>query len=459
MIDAARMILGPIIGGLTDTSVKLWARANKPSILYGWLATKRDLSDARLRGFGSLGGATGHSGIVALDRLKPDSKYYYALTLDRNSKPSRAAFHSFNTFPSQGTPKSFRFGFGSCFRPGRKNPGRVFKHIHDNEPDLAFMLLLGDQIYADEWNFNGLGRVASNLEDYRAVYSHSWSNIHFRSLLADTPVFMVPDDHEVDNDWRWRDLKYQHPTLPIYTTLIRWIKGRSKNERELSRARVHAAYQATWEHQIMHAPPLLRPVTTLAYSFDYGKTAFFIMDTRTHRVSGIEGRAMLDKGQWRELTEWIQAVKNTHPVKFIVTSVAFLSQLIGDPTNDRWSGWKEERDRLLYLMAAEGLSNVYFLAGDLHSAHAISADIYGVDGRLIPIWEFCSSPFEQICNKYAWLLDRPARSPALRNQKIHFTVSELNYGLVSVDLEDFEKPKVTFEVRYTKDDRWYSKVV
>ncbi len=454
MSDASRMILGPIVGGLSATHANLWARADRPGILYAWLATRKDLSDAKRKGFTPLGQATGFAGIVSIDKLQANTKYYYTLTLDPKVKPSKSSFHTFTTFPNPGSQRSFRFAFGSCFRPGKTNPGRIFQHIHQHHPDISFLMMLGDQIYADEWNFNGLGRVASNLEDYRAVYLHTWSNIHHRTLLANTPVFMTLDDHEVDNDWCWKDFHYQRAGIPLYTRLDRLLRGRAFDERNLTLQRVRAALQANWEHQMMHAPQLLRPNGPLAYSFEFGSAAFFVLDTRTRRVWGSEGRAMLDMTQWRALTKWLQSVKKTHPVKFIITSIAFLSQIYGDATNDRWSGWKPERDRLLYLLAAENVEGVYFLSGDLHSAHAISADIQGADGKILPIREFCSSPFEQICNPYAWLLDHPARSQALRNQKMHFIVSEINYGIVSVDFNRSDKPKVTFELNYLKGDRW-----
>jgi phosphodiesterase/alkaline phosphatase D-like protein len=239
--------------------------------------------------------------------------------------------------------------------------------------------------------------------------------------------------------------------------LDRWLKGRPSEERKLTLQRVRAALKANWEHQMMHAPVLLRPKGPLAYSFDYGAAAFFVLDTRTRRVMNREGRDMLDKSQWQALTNWLRRVKDTHPIKFIVTSIAFLSEIYGDGTADRWSGWKQERDRVLYLIAAERIEGIHFLAGDLHSAHSISADIRGVDGKLTPIWEFCSSPFEQICNPYAWLLDHPARSAALRNQKMHFIVSAINYGLVTVDYAKSENTRVTFELHYQNGEQWLTK--
>src|SRR3990172_6480046 len=115
------MILGPIIGGLSDTKANLWGRSDRPGILFAWLATKRDLSDTKKKGFAPLGEATGFSGMVTLEHLQPATRYYFALTLDPLSKPSKTSFHSFKTFPPSGDQRSFSFGFGSCFMPNSIN--------------------------------------------------------------------------------------------------------------------------------------------------------------------------------------------------------------------------------------------------------------------------------------------------------------------------------------------------
>jgi phosphodiesterase/alkaline phosphatase D-like protein len=458
MNDDSRLILGPLIGGLTHERVNLWARAASPGILYAWLATKQDLSDARQMGMTPLDHATGFAGIVSIEKLQSASKYYFGLTLDPKLKPANSAFRSFTTFPAPGEPKSFRFAFGSCFRPEKHGAGRAFKHMSENQPDLAFLLMLGDQIYADDWNYNGLGHVAQTLDDYRAVYRHTWSNANLRTLLASTPVFMILDDHEVDNDWCWKDISYQQPSIPFYTRFTRWLQYRPPEERNLTLQRVRAALQANWEHQVMHAPALLRPNGPLAYSFQYGATAFFVMDTRTKRVLGRSSRFILDEAQWQELTNWLKLVNKTHPIKFIVTSIALLSHITGDRTADRWDGFREQRDRLLHFLAAEEIKGVYFLAGDLHSAHSISANVIGHNGRLIPIREFCSSPFEQVCNRFAWLLDHPIKSPALRNQKMQFVAGHINYGVLYVDFTKPKDPHVSFELYYEKDGDWLGKM-
>ena len=116
-----------------------------------------------------------------------------------------------------------------------------------------------------------------------------------------------------------------------------------------------------------------------------------------------------------------------------------------DFARDRWSGFAKERNRLLYFLAANGIENVYFLAGDIHSAHAVHADLYGPDGKDLRVWEFCASPFEQQPNPATWT-HIPVFSPAIKAQKMHWVYAKHNYGVVQVNFSQSDKPSVSFTV-------------
>ncbi len=470
---AARLLLGPLIGGLSHDRVNLWGRADSASTLYAWLGTKKDPGHARLAGKARLTRTTGFAGIVPIKKLQADTTYYFALTLSK-AKPAGKEFKKFRTFPKPGQIRPFRFAFGSCFRLGRSDAGASFRHILEHQPDLPFLLMLGDQIYADEWKYNGLGKVAVTRDEYRQVYLNTWSDPDLRRLLANVPVFMTLDDHEVDNDWHWNDMTRQHAAVPWYTRFLRWIGGRPLEERRLPRGRIRDALQTYWEHQAMHAPRLLLPAErqkpggdfslteadtgSFAYTFYYGPAAFFVMDTRTLRVYNSETQTVLGEAQWKALQEWLMDVKDSYPVKFLVTSSAFLFEMFGDIANDRWLAFPKERDRLLFFLAEQGIENVYFLAGDLHEAHAVSAKLAGPNGRQIPIWEFCATPFNQDINWMAkWLIIEPS-SAALKDSHVHFSIGHVNYGIVEVDFDEKGKPKVKYTVNY-KDGVWKTRSI
>ncbi len=471
-----KLILGPIIGGLTHRSAYLWGRADGPGVLYAWLGSQPDLSDAILAGTSlALRPEDGFAGVAPVDRLAPNTRYFYSLDLqDGLPQPGQGplpggSYPSFVTFPEPGQRLPFRFAFGSCFRREGPESGQVFTILdrHRQNLDLRFLLLIGDQIYADEARFNSLERVAVDLDEYRQVYTHTWGVPALRNLMMNLPAFMILDDHEVDDDWRWLGSDRQEAYIPWWDRLGRSLRGSRPEERAITLRRVQNALQAYWEHQGMHAPGLELPLElnqkgqyalaaadagSLAYSFTFGAAAFFVMDTRTMRVRRGSGSGkqqattMLGEGQWRALEAWLMAVRDEFPLKFLVTSSALLFDLWLDIPGDRWSGFRSDRQRLLSLLAEEKVEGVYLLAGDLHSAHAVKVGLDSRGGRLLPVWEFCSSPFDQKVNRYSRLLQRSLAGTPVRNHEVPFIVSENNFGQVTVGYDAAGRPRVSFEV-------------
>ena len=473
------LILGPIIGGLSHERAFLWGKTEPQegeAILHAWLGRKPDLSDAKLMGRSwPLSIEQGYAGVAPVSDLQPETTYHYHLTLsDQPPAGKSEEFASFTTFPQPGKPTSFNFAFGSCFRPESEDGGNMFNYLEERRifDHLRFILLLGDQVYSDDLETNSIGKIAETLEEYRKVYEYVWSRPSFRKLLTNLPAFMTLDDHEVDDDWRWLDHSRRNAYIPIWDRVLRLlVQKRPWSEGHLSYHRVQAALQAYWEHQGMHAPSLEESLEidqsgmykldldrgSLAYSFEYGSTAFFVLDTRTMRVRPrwwkfSSKRTMLGEGQWENLKNWLLKVKDTHPVKFLISSCSLFYWSILDIPRDRWSGFKEERDQLLRFIAENEIEGLYILSGDLHVAHAIHAELKAPNGRLIPVWEFCSSPFEQKSSELMRRTRREIKSDVLVRQDLKFDIDANNFGVVCVSMKDQSEPKVSYKV-FTADMR------
>ena len=438
--------------------------------LYAWIGKKPDLCDAVLGGLSMpLSVEQGFAGVAPVAGLEADTKYHYTLTLDdRLPHPSaglitEGLYPAFQTFPEPGTPVSFNFVFGSCFRPQDKNGGRIFNKLEKRRQteNLRFMILLGDQIYSDDYPTNSIKKIAVSLDEYREVYSYVWSWPPLRRLFLTMPAFMTLDDHEVDDDWCWKDHNRTEPQIPIWDRIHRIF--RPQNERNITLEKVKAALQAYWEHQGMHAPCLIElPALdgfggysladndpgSLAYTFEFGPAAFFVMDTCTMRTKPHkrEHRIMLGENQWVQLKEWLLQVKYSHAVKFLVSSGSLLFSSWLDFPEDRWAGFTQERDRLLHFLAENSIRDVYVLSGDFHFGFAIRAELYGSGGRGLPLWEFCSSPFEQGISEYAAKTRRPIRNGLFKSQECRFVYTAPNFGLVRVKMDEGGAPKVGFEL-------------
>jgi len=458
------ILLGPIVGGLSHNTVKIWSRADAPSTLHVWLTNEPDIKHAKHVGEVELLSNDGFAGVVPITDLQSETKYFYAINLSKD-RPADADFHSFTTFPNETEQHSFSFVFGSCYLPTGEEGSQTFDEIHRHikSDNLRFGLFLGDQIYADAADNNGIGKVAVTLDDYRSAYAYAWSRPPMQALLPDLPLFMILDDHEVDNDWRFNDPDRLSSSTPTHDHFLRWLKGFPSAQRKLPIERVRAALKAYQEHQAMHSPKMLLPLRvdtlghfmfqsddegTFAYTFTFGGAAFFVLDTRTQRVK--KGKnILLGEAQWGQLEQWFLSVKDTHPVKFLVTSGTILFPFWLDVVQDRWSGFRSERERLFEFLAVNEIEGVHILTGDIHSAHTVSAEIKCPSGKRIPIWEFCSSPFEQssmwISNTYHPILF----SKWIRNQNKHFRQTGNNFGIVHVDFEN-PTPQVSFTLHYNK---------
>jgi alkaline phosphatase D len=468
--------LGPIVGGLSHRRAYLWgrAKADQPGTarLHAWLGQQPDMRNAHLAGTSlPLRSQDGYAGVVPLEGLQADTRYYYALNL-KSTTPVQGegplpggSYPCLRTFPAPGESVAFNFAFGSCFRPAEPNSGKIFRALDARRlaDDLRFVLLIGDQIYADDFEYNSLGKVAETLDEYRAVYQYVWGWPEFRQLLYNLPAFMILDDHEVDDDWRWIDKNRRMATIPWWDVLMRLLNGRPLREASLPLERVQNALQAFWEHQGMHAPSRVQPLEldpggryalpvsdpgSLAYTFEFGLAAFFVLDTRTMRVRPRWGgsRSMLGEGQWQMLQDWLLRVKDTYPVKFLVSSCSLLYDMWIDIPKDRWSGYPMERDRLLHFLAANNIQGLYVLAGDLHSGHAVYAELYAPNGEDLPLWEFCSSPFEQKPNKRAGYTRIKIHNGLLKRQERRFFCAEPNFGVVRVGSSRGGRTSVEFQL-------------
>src|SRR3989304_5557689 len=208
------LLLGPILGGLSEGGVNLWGRADSPGTLHAWLGSRPDLSDATLAARSlPLSAENGFAGVAPVRGLAPDTRYHYTLSLSPIPPDSRRvpypkrSYPSFKTFPPRRKTAPFAFAFGSCFLPNNLKGGQIFHELEKRRrlDDLRFILLIGDQIYADAYDRNGIGKIASTLPDSRDAYQCTWSRSALRRLLLNLPVFMMMDDHEVDDDWTWKD--------------------------------------------------------------------------------------------------------------------------------------------------------------------------------------------------------------------------------------------------------------
>ena len=120
-------------------------------------------------------------------------------------------------------------GLAPAPRPVHAAEGRALRRARVRRPLLAgqgdaraairstgrcALLLLGDQVYADEVSPETIafirkrrdireppGEEVADFEEYTRLYRESWEDPHIRWLLSTVSVSMVIDDHDIHDDW------------------------------------------------------------------------------------------------------------------------------------------------------------------------------------------------------------------------------------------------------------------
>ena len=192
------------------------------------------------------------------------------------------------------------------------------------------VLLLGDQVYADEVSPETLAYIRShrdttkpphegiaNFEEYTQLYRESWTDPPIRWLLSTVPSAMIFDDHDVIDDWN---------------TSLEWVEEMRAtdwwDDRVVGGFMSYVLYQhwgnlspdALEEEEIYQrvrdagdGGKLLRDYAyksdrevegaRWSYCRDIGCTRVVMIDSRAGRVLTPGERSMVDAGEWDWITE------------------------------------------------------------------------------------------------------------------------------------------------------------
>lgn len=367
--------VGPIVGECGTTRVRIFGRAAVAAIadrrkaMYGRIQWRqRDQPDWSPPLAFRLNANFDGSGVVVLNDLQPGCEYIYRTgwvtdpaVPDTALDWQQASVGGFRTAPDDPqAPVSFLFG--SCsYRffdlGGRISDDRADKtfaamQTHQaREGNADFVLFCGDQIYADP--LNRLGAISTE-EGYLHRYRSAFGQPAMRSLMAQTPTYMILDDHEIEDNW------------PASASPRDWVE------------KFPAAIKAYQIYQASHSPAMPldptgrypdRDPDHLWYHFRHGCLDMFVMDVRTERrtVGSASQRLMISPEQEQALTDWL--LDGPERVKLIVSPVVMFPD--NQPVfrgRDAWEGFVHQRTRILDLIRRHKLPRVAFVCGDVHAS-------------------------------------------------------------------------------------------
>lgn len=342
---SASLTHGPVLGAVTDRSVKVWARTSEAAAfrVVFWPAGRFELRRCGVSA--ATDTALDFTGVVELAGLNASSEYAYVVYLGDEAATGEL---SFRTLPPADQPGRIRFAFGADV-DGGDVPG--FTDIEAVDPD--FVIMLGDNVYAD-----GADRTYAG---YRGRYQYVWSGEQFQQLFARVPSFAIWDDHELVNNY--------------------WF-GKNDEVYAFGR-RLFNAYQGGRNPAPQHAGDLY-------YSFRAGEVGFFVLDTRSHRSANDEpdtaDKSMLGAEQKRALADWLE--EDASKIHVIVSSV--LMHRFTTTGNDSWQGFTAERTEILGIIAELSTRNAMVISGDQHWSAVLSIE-HG-DQERYKLYEFQATP-------------------------------------------------------------------
>jgi hypothetical protein len=210
------------------------------------------------------------------------------------------------------------------------------------------LLMLGDQVYADEVSPQALefirsrrdtseppGEEVADFEEYTRLYWESWGEPVMRWLLSCVATAMIFDDHDVHDDWNisasWLE---EFRDKPWWDDRIRgafmsyWAYQHIGNlapdhlhDDEMYDAVCAAEDGAAQLARFARKADRETAGTRWSYCRDYGGVRVIVIDSRAGRVLEDGRRCMVDDGEW----DWIEErLVGGHDHLVIATSLPVL---------------------------------------------------------------------------------------------------------------------------------------
>ena len=372
-VARSSLVLGPVLRHVGDTTATIWVQLDRAAEVTVLGCTARTFE---VRGH--------HYGVVGVTGLAPDTTHAYEVAVDGDVVwPPRASPFPPSSLRTRGpaSARRHRIVFGSC---------RYAKVAPFTEPKLAArlgidaldafaveltrtpqadwpdaLLLLGDQVYADELTPQNRRRIAGRrdrhpdwpddeivgYDEYVGLYRDSWGDPEVRWLFSCVPIAMIFDDHDVRDDWNtsgtWRA---QMAEKPWWRTRIRsalasyWVYQHLGNlpAEELAAdpdfREVTAAEGDAWPIVEALADRADREVdgskgVRFSYRWDLGTTRFIMIDSRNGRILDDGAHLMLGDEEFRWVEGQARGDGDGPPVEHLLLGTSLpwlLPHAIGD---------------------------------------------------------------------------------------------------------------------------------
>src|SRR5918992_1751902 len=335
------LVLGPLLRYVGETEAVIWVETDAECEV--------EVLGARERTFCV---CDHHYALVCCGDLEPGAWHEYEVKLDGERVwPVDDGFpvSAFRTYPKEG---SLEVVFGSCrvaaphvppfsLRKDEDARGREIDALHTlaqrmrNQPREEWpdvLLMLGDQVYADEVSpatrafvearrdvDEAPGERVLDYEEYTVLYRESWGDPTIRWLFSTLSTAMIFDDHDVHDDWNiseaWLEEMREHEwwnhhilgalaSYWVYQHLGNLAPGQHQEDELLRRVKAADDAEPILEEFARRADQETSG-TRWSYRRDLGRTRLVVIDTRAGRVLEEGRRSMLDENEWKWVEEQV----------------------------------------------------------------------------------------------------------------------------------------------------------
>jgi hypothetical protein len=459
---AASLVLGPMLRYVGEDEAVFWVETDAPCEV--------EVLGTKERTFCVEGH---HYGLVHATSLERGTWHEYEVLLDGQQawpeEGSEFPPSAFRTYPKDGPMEVI---FGSCrvtaphtppySLPKKENPAgrevdslrglarRMAGHSRDHWPDS--LLLLGDQIYADEVSPVTLafiqqrrdieeapGERVEDYEEYTQLYREAWSEPTIRWLFSVVSTAMIFDDHDVHDDWntseawleemRENDWWHEHIVAALMSYWVYQHLGNLSPAAQQEEGLLQRVKEAEDAGQVLRefAEDADREKSRSRWSFcrDLGDTRVVVMDSRAGRVLDEHDRAMVDDDEW----DWIaEHATGNFDHLLLCTSLPYLMMpalhhleawneaVCGGAWGERlkkpaesmrqamdlehWGAFQDSFRKLTELQRSVGAgergtppASIVTLSGDVHHAYLCEVAFKRDAGVQSAVWQAVCSPF------------------------------------------------------------------
>jgi phosphodiesterase/alkaline phosphatase D-like protein len=466
------LVLGPLLRYVGETQATVWVETDA--------AAEVEVLGPRLPA-GARGRAPTfqverhHYALVLVEGLEPGRTYEYTVTLDGEQvwPEAGSAFppSTIRTLDPHGDEGPLRIAFGSCrvaaphtppwtLPPAASRQGKGADALYafalrmrDTDPDTwpDLLLLLGDQIYADDASpevqeflrsrrdvRQPPGLEVADFEEYTRLYWEAWGDPVLRWLLSTVPTAMIFDDHDISDDWNtsaawvrhmrrqpWWDERITSGLASywLYQHLGNLSPGDLDDDPVWPRVREAGDATQVLREFALRADREIEG-TRWSYKRDFGGTRLVVIDSRCGRVLEGARREMVDDDEWAWIEEQASgdfdhlllasslpfalapAIHDLEAWNEAVTAGAWgrVAARAGETVRqaidlEHWASFNDSFDRLAALIEAVSAGHrgtapgsVVVLSGDVHHTYLAELSFPGQDGRHSPAWQAVCSP-------------------------------------------------------------------